>query len=275
LTEERRDTIPPQPASEPDDVDDRGLEADPVYGKPLTNYPSDRGRLLLICGAIYALIAFVLNVAFLNVDQQVASIFVIGGMSLAALVIGWLVLHYWNREIVLYERGFSYREGSRDVFFSYGDVDQVMMRAERVSYFGGLARRTIREMRLHTIHDETLLINSLYRRIDELTTRLERLITQARYPVAEAQLSEGKALDFGAGLVLTHEGINLDGTTLIWPQFGDYSIGGGQLRLLQADGENWRHAPLATLVNAALLITLLDTRKRTDVRTSPSDHSPS
>jgi hypothetical protein len=257
LTEELQD----QSISEA--ADERGLEADPVYGKPLANYPSDRGRLLLICGGIYLVITLVLNLAFINIDQQVASIFVIGGMALAALVIGWFALHYWNREVVLYEHGFSYREGSREVFFNYVDVGQVRLRAERVTYFGGLVRRTIRELRLHTVHDETILLNSVYRRIDELTTRLERLITQARHPIVEAQLDEGKALDFAAGLALTQDGIQFNRETLAWEAFGNYSLGGGRLRLNRDDGQPWHSIPLAELVNAALLVTLLE-RRQTD-----------
>ncbi len=257
MTEELQD----QNLSETENGDERGLEADPVYGKPLANYPSDRGRLLLICGAIYAVITLVLNLAFINVEPQIASIFVIGGMSLAALVIGWFVLHYWNREIVLYERGFSYREGSRDVFFSYADVDQLTLRAERVKYFGGLVRRTIRELRLHTIHDETLMINSIYRRVDDLTTKLERLITQGRRPVVEAQLNEGKVIDFSSGLVLSETGLHVNGETLAWSDFGGYGLGGGQLHLLRGNQQQWKSVSLAPLSNAALLITLLDSRK--------------
>lgn len=266
MTEELKD----QPSVDDADVaDELGLDADPVYGKPVANYPSDRGRLLLICGAIYVLITLVLNLAFINVEPQVASIFVIGGMALAALVIGWFTLHYWNREIVLYERGFSYREGSRDVFFSYGDVDDLTLRAERVGYFAGLVRRTIREMRLHTIHDETLLINSIYRKVDELTTRLERLITQARHPIVEAQLNEGKVVDFASGLALSQQGIHFNGEMLAWEAFGNYTFGGGQLHIVQRNGQPWQSIPLARLTNAALLITLLDARKTESPRLLP------
>ena len=34
----------------------------------------------------------------------------IAAMGIATVVVGWYVAHLWNREVVLYERGFSYRQ---------------------------------------------------------------------------------------------------------------------------------------------------------------------
>lgn len=257
MTDESELTTPPPDAES--NIDPRGLEADPIYGKPLANYPSDRTRLLLISGAIYAALALVLNVAFAGVESQTASIFVIGGMALAALVIGWFVLHLWNREVILYERGFSYREGSRDVFFSYGDIDNIQLRAERVSYFGGLLRRTLREVRLHSIHDESMMLNSIYRRIDELMLRLERLVTQARLPIVQAKLNSGETIAFADGFHLSANGLHVEQDILPWTAFSGHRVGGGQLHLLTADETVWRSLPVKHLHNAMLMITLLET----------------
>lgn len=256
-------TTPPEPDIDPRglEADPRGLEADPIYGKPLANYPSDRVRLLLISGFIYGAIALVLNLAFAGVEPQTASIFVIGGMALSALGMGWFVLHLWNREVILYERGFSYREGSRDVFFSYGDIDRIEVRAERIAYFGGLLRRTLHEMKLHTIHDEDLTLNRIYRRTDELILRLERMVTQTRLPIVQSKLNSGEQIEFAPGFHLEAGGLNVEQDLLPWADFSGHRIGDGQLHLLTNGDSVWRSIPLKPLYNAALLITLLERYK--------------
>ncbi|HEX2618512.1 MAG TPA: DUF6585 family protein [Phototrophicaceae bacterium] len=235
--------------------DDVLITDDPVYGAVLANYPSDRGRLLLIGGGIYLVVSIVLNLAFARVDASLASIFVIGGMSILALIISWYVLHLWNREVILYTRGFSYREGSRTLFFAYHEILSIRQRAERVSYFGGLIRRTIEQITLKTDQDETIVLDSLYRRIDELGIRLEQEISQALRPIVEAKLQAGAIVPFGEALALTEQGIRTGDQLTLWSAFQGFTIGGGKLTIYTAN-ENTA-VPLASLENPALLLTLL------------------
>src|SRR5690606_32694613 len=135
----------------------------------------------------------------------------------------------------------------------YGDIDDIQLRAERVSYFGGLLRRTIREMRLHSIHDESMMLNSIYRRTDELTLRLERLVTQARLPIVQAKLNSGEPIEFTPGFHLSASGLHSEQDMLPWSAFGGHRVGGGQLHLLTEGDQVWRSLPLKHLHNAALL----------------------
>lgn len=232
---------------------------DPILGPVVVNYPSDRLRLLIVGGGVYAVSAVVLNVAFLPVEAQTASIIVIGLMTVLALVIGWVILHSWNREVVLYERGFSYRQGSQLAYILFNEVRSIHLHAERVAYFGGLIRRTIRRFTLVTVHDETVLLDSRYRRVDDLLSRLERAILPHLRAHADKRLAEGQTVRFGARLGLWSAGLSVDERQLPWTDYHSYGVQGGQLYIrAQANPEiMWTSIPLAEIENLALLVEFL------------------
>ena len=88
------------------------IEDDPVLGAFIDNYPSDRTRLLLFGGAIMGIIWFVVTIALWRVDDGTAFSVTVGIIAIATLGVGWFLTHFWNREVIIYKRGFSYREGS-------------------------------------------------------------------------------------------------------------------------------------------------------------------
>jgi hypothetical protein len=255
-------TQPTPPLQSDPSGDDAPLDIadDPILGAVIANYPSDRVRLALLGGGAYALCGAVLNAAFWSVDAATASIVVIGGMAVLALGIGWALLHVWNSEVVVYERGFSYREGSNLAHILFHEVRSIHLRAERVSYFGGLAKRTVRRFTLVTVHDERVLLDSRYRRVDELLDRLDRAILPHLRANFETTLAAGGAADFGAGLGLSNDGLLLADRALSWADFGGYALGGGQLTLRGRSGEAWAALPLTGLVNLTLLIEMLRAR---------------
>lgn len=252
----------PLPQAEADDYDDEyAVPVDPAYGRPLGNYPADRGRLLLVGGGIYLIASTVLNVAFASVEAATASVFVIGGMALLALGIGWTILHRWNREVILYERGFSYHEGSRDVYFAYLEIKSIHQQAERIAYFGGLVRRVRHRITLMTTGGETIVLHDLYRRIDELGLKLEQQITRVLRPLIDGLMRDGKPVAFGEALVLTADGIRAGAQALAWGDFRDFSLSGGKLHLHGPTPEAAVSVPLAALDNVVLLLDILRERR--------------
>lgn len=233
---------------------------DPVLGKVLANHPSDRLRLLLLGGGLYAVVAMVINVALLPLPAETALIIALAALALLALTVGWFVLHYWNREVILYEQGFSYREGSRQAYFKYSEIQSVHLTAEDIGYLGGLIRRRVRRFTLKTIHDETIVLTTVYRAIDALIDRLERLTSVTLRERLHERLAAGDAVDFG-GLRVTPDGLERDGHVLAWTDYAGYALGGGALllhsRTSSTDGEPWGRVPLDSLDNVRVLVELL------------------
>jgi hypothetical protein len=235
------------------------LQDDPVLGSFIANFPADRGRLLLTGGAVLAVVWFVVTVALWQVEAETAFLITVVILGIAALGVGWYISHLWNREVILYERGFSYREGSHTAFVRHHEIRAIRQRGERVSYFGGLLRRTRYQLTITTEYDEVITLTMLYRRLDELAQRLEAAMIRARRPEIERRLAEGERLTFADSLQLSAGGLHHNGRDLPWDDFGGYRVNNGQLILLARGGGDtgWHSVALSEVDNLRLLVDLL------------------
>ncbi len=230
---------------------------DPILGKVVANYPSDRIRLLGIGGSVYAVGALLINLVFLPVEAGTALLPVVTLMALLALGVGWYLLHHWNREVVLFERGFSYREGSRTAYMPYADVRAVHLDARRVRYAGGLIQRTIKRFTVKTVNDEIIVIRDLYRRIDELITRMESAVNAVLRERIRTQFGLGGDAAFGPHVVVSAQGLRVDGQALAWADYLGYAIKGGRLTINRTGGTAFASVALDSLENETLLVELL------------------
>jgi len=178
--------------------------------------------------------------------------------ALVSLVAGWPVLHLWNREVVLYDNGFSFREGGRTVYFLYHEIKSLRQRGEQLAYFGGLIRRATFRFTLTTIRDERMVLANLYRQVGQMGARLEAKVMPILEPQINDQLARGEKVPFSDTLRLSQDGLHESGRHLPWASFGGYKIQGGRLRLLaRADGDEWFSLPLGDVDNIPLLLGLL------------------
>lgn len=227
---------------------------DPALGKYLKHYTTHRLRLLVQGGTVYALAVVGLQVLFLGADRQTAAVVLPIAFAIIAGGIFWYMAHLWNREVVVYERGFTYRQGSQVGMFRYEQIVRVRVRAERLS-LAGLWRRDVYDCLMTSEHDEVLRLNNTYGDIARLLNTLEQAITQARLPIARAQLAQGRRLSFGA-LEMDNVGLATADAVLTWDNFQGYKVADSSLVF-----EGWQSFPLADLDNLRLLIVLLKERR--------------
>ena len=142
-----------------------------MFGQSLAHFPSDRLRPLIVAGGVGGVVALVLGLTTAQTLEWWGPVVTVVIMALVALGLGWYVLHVWNREIILYEVGFSYREGSKTVFFRYDEIAGIRQHAERLAYFGGLLRRDVYRFTVTTREAERFTITNLYRRADCHTSK--------------------------------------------------------------------------------------------------------
>src|SRR5512145_491549 len=232
------------------------LEADPVLGPVVATYPADRARLLLPAGVVVGAVAVVLNYTLATIPDW-GPLLTVGLMSLVSLVAGWWVLHWWNREVILYDNGFSYREGGREVLFHYAEIKSVRERAEVFAYFGGLFRRTVYRLTLITVQDQQIILGNLYRRAPQLGEQLTRHVYREIEPAIRDRLARGEWVAFTETLRLSREGLHESGRVLPWPDYSSYQLQGGGLRVLTRSGETWVSLPLDAVDNIHLLVALL------------------
>lgn len=245
--------------SEPVEVPRSIFDADPVLGKYLSHHPSRRMMLLLQGAVFYAIPTAILQLLTLNLDDATAAIFLPVTFALIAAAIAWYILHFWNREIVLYEKGFSYQRGSVTAFFRYENIVVLRQSIEKQSFFG-IFSRTVYNYELITDLDEHLAINNLYAHTEKLTRSLDALIARDRLPHIRQLISSGQTANFREGFKLNREGILEGERELFWHEFSAYRIQGGRLILQSKDNPEWASLPLKEINNPPLLLALLKER---------------
>jgi hypothetical protein len=242
----------PQPAS-------NIFAADPTLGKYLSHHPSRRMMLLIQGAFLYAIPAWILQLLTANLDDQTAALFLPFSFAAIGGAVGWYVLHLWNREVVLYERGFSYRRGSVTAYFRYENIVTLKQSIETQSILG-LFPRTVYNYTLISDLEETLQINNLYSNTEKLTRSLDALIASARLPIIRQQMASGQAVPFSENLKLSREGIILGERELFWHELKAYKPQSGRLILQSSDNPEWASLPLRDINNPPLLLALLKER---------------
>ncbi|MDX2076655.1 MAG: DUF6585 family protein [bacterium] len=233
------------------------FEDDPILGRFVAQYPANRLRLLMISGGILFAVWFVVTVALWNVRDDLASTITVALITPVALLTGWYALHLWNREVMLYEKGFTYRRGSQVAYIRYEDVTRTRQAGGIIRYLGGIFKRNTFQFTVITERDEIIAFNSLYKNLDDLTLKLEAEIYRVLLPKLNAKLANGEHIGFNDDLFISTSGIRHDNRELVWENFGGQTIQAGQLQLKTADEAIWHTRPLSEIENIRLFLALL------------------
>lgn len=233
------------------------FEDDPILGEFIAYYPANRLRLIIIGTGILLVVWFVITVSLWNIPPDEAWIATIIVIMVAALLVGWWMLHLWNREVTVYRYGFSYRRGSQVAYIRYSQIRDLRQSGGLMTYFGGMIRHNTYRLHLTTDQDEFIVIDAIYERAEQLTRQIEAAITQTMLRVVRDDLARGERVRFGAGVAVSAQGVHHHAELIMWEAVGGYTLGGGALNIHTSAGEVWRRLPLAELVNVPLLVALL------------------
>lgn len=243
-----------EPAQTPVNI----FAAHPVLGKYLSHHPSRRFMLLVQAAIFYAIPTGILQLLTLNIDDQTAAQFVPFAFAAFGVAAAWYVLHFWNREVVLYEKGFSYQRGSVTAYFRYENIITMRQSIEKQSFMG--FSRMVYNYLLITDMDEELAINNLYSNTEKLTRSLDALIARDRLPHIRQMLADGRDVPFSEGFRLSREGLFYGESELFWHEFSAYRIQNSKLILQSKTNPEWAAIPLKSINNPPLLLALLKER---------------
>ncbi|GAB4328460.1 MAG: hypothetical protein Kow00117_14910 [Phototrophicales bacterium] len=241
-------------------MQERLIDDDPILGQFIANYPINRLRLLIPAGAVLLVVWFMTTIALWQVEPALAATITVAIIFVAVLIVGWFVLHLWNREIILYEKGFTYREGSNIAYIRFQEIVSIHQRGQVVSYFGGLLKRSTYQFTIHTQNDETITLNTLYNRLDNLTLRLEQAIMPHLLERTRQQLESGELIQFHTQLSIDSSGLHNNTRQLSWEDFGGYDIKQGKLHLKHHQGDIWLSISLHEIINIRVLLAHLEER---------------
>lgn len=236
------------------------IEDHSVLGRYVSHHPSRREVLLFRGGLAYTAVVMGLNLIFINDESTVVEYGLPIVFVMCALVVFWYIAHYWNREVILYQNGFSYRQGSQQGEFYYAEIAALKPNVQRATYFGVFTRTNFKYL-LKTQLDESLLITNLYSDVEKLTDRLERFIIRDRLPLIQDEIGRGIIVDFGDGLRVSNMGVEYDGRELFWHEFVGYKAKQGKLHIQSKTDDAWAEIALDTIDNLLLLVAFLKTRR--------------
>ncbi|MBL8153235.1 MAG: hypothetical protein JNM70_03550 [Anaerolineae bacterium] len=238
--------------------------AHPEYGAAIGGYRIDRLRLILPSALLVVLLGLGLNFTLVESDPLRGPFLTTLIVAGAALALGWRALHYWNRQIVLFERGFSFREGAETVSFDYAEIASIRQQGEQLAYFGGLIRHRRFRFTLTTIRGEIIELTNLYERVDQLVEQIEQRVYPRLGGQIMAAFAREERVPFSDSLSLSRDGLHHRGKALAWEDLAGYAVQNGNLVLRASDGTDWLSLPLAEIDNLPLLVDLL--RRRSDSR---------
>ena len=236
------------------------FKVDDLLGRYISHHPVNRLRLVSQAGLVYFIATTVLQLLFVELDDRTASILLIFFFAAIALGLGWYVMHLWNREVVIYEKGFNFREGSSIADFQYDEVASFRQKAERLRYFGGLFRRNVYTFTVRTYRDEVIKLTNLYTDIEKLGNNLEVGVNSVLEYRVRQSLIHGESISFGEGFEISDVGITADAQDLLWADFEGFGTKQGRLTLSSKTDESWYHILLEDVDNLSLLVKVLRER---------------
>ncbi len=245
-------------------VPETPLPPDPALGAVISHHPSNRLLPLITAGVIGAPVMIILNFTLAQSDAWYGAPLTVIIVAALGLALGWYILHLWNREIVLYERGFTYREGSKTIPFLYAEVKSLRLKAERKAYLGGLLRRNVYRFTVTTIRDEQFHLTNLYSDAAELGRHFEEQINPLLRESIQRRLESDESVAFSDTLRVSSDGLSESGRALPWSELGGFRAQSGRLVLLDRSGAVWHSLLLSEIDNLTLLVEQLCVERPTD-----------
>ena len=232
----------------------------PTLGAFEARYPANRVRLLLPGVLAMAVAWGVVTLLLWDVEREQASVMTVLLLAAMALVVGWTLLHFWNREVLIYEHGFTYRLGSGVIRVPFSEVVSLRGRGVRRSYLSGLVERTSYRFTVRTNQNTQIVLGDMYTRIEQMSLHLEHGINQVMRPRVERQIESGVRVPFSDELMISDSGLHVHGQLLPWSDLSSFCIHNGMLLFIIEDSPEfsvWYRTPLAQVDNLRLLVDLL------------------
>lgn len=236
-------------------VSERAIEDDPILGRYVAHFTAHRLKLLLQAGAIYAVSALIITFTTWDLEGTLVDVVVPLLYALVAMPLIWAVAHLWNREVIVFERGFTYRQGSVVAAFPFHMIAQVDVQITTLRLFGLIPyERVLGQLRSE--QGDLIRVDGVFKDSRRLLELLERGILRDRLPVLQAQIDNRQEVEFGA-LTLTREGLrDRDGRALSWEAFTRARVERDSIAIVSGH-DVWGRYHDRDLHSEALLVRLL------------------
>jgi hypothetical protein len=191
-------------------------------------------------------------------DKLIVPVIVAIVLFLLALLGGLSAFNNWNKGVLLYEKGFAIR--SRKGFCTWR-LDEIVSMTAAVTrhYTNGIYTGTTHVYTLFNRQNEKLILNDIYKKVDELAEAVGQNIFPRLYERAAQEYNEGKPLTFGP-VTTSKAGIQVGKKVYPWTEVKEVSIQQGTLKVSKKEG-GWfsgAAASAAAIPNLRVLLAIIN-----------------
>jgi len=178
-------------------------------------------------------------------------------LFLCALLAGWSAYKNWNREIVLYEKGFAIRSRKGIQSWPWSDMVSIKIKVTR-HYTNGIYSGTTHEYTLMNRQNEKLRLNDAFSKVEELAASIEQSFFPLIYEPAAKEYNNGHPLEFGP-VAISKTGMYFGKKTIPWVDIKEVSLQKGELKISRKGGGWFSGAriPAPAIPNLRVLLTII------------------
>jgi len=179
-------------------------------------------------------------------------------LFLLGLLAVWGAYANWNKGAALYDRGFASRDRKGLRTWTWEDVLSLTSAVTR-HYTNGIYTGTTHVYTLFNRKREKLVLNDVFKNVDQLAEEIEQKIFPLLYEPASEKYNSGQSLDFGS-ILISKTGLQIGKKTFAWAEVKDVSLQRGELKISRKDGGWFSGASIsaANIPNLRVLLTIID-----------------
>jgi hypothetical protein len=220
--------------------------------------------LVILYGVYQAILATRLHGPAM-IDDKLTGPFGISLIMFAlGLLAGWNAFVNWNKGIVVFERGFAYRDRKGFQIWQWEEIVSLTSAITR-HYTNGIYTGTTHRYTLFNCQNVRLVLTDSFSKVEQLAQEIDENIFPILYGSAASQFNTGQALVFGP-VVISKAGIVIGRKTYPWTDVREVSIQRGILKVSRKEGGWFRGARTAAALIPNLSVLLAIIHQVVDVK---------
>jgi len=190
--------------------------------------------LVFIYGIYITYLAYQLHGPAMIDDKMTAPALIAFLLIVVGLLAGWGAYVNWKKGVVVYERGFVYRDRKGLQTWRWEDI-LTMTSAITRHYYNGIYTGTTHIYTLLNRQNQKLKLADSILKVENLANAIDTNIFPLLYPRAADMYNAGEALAFGP-VAISKQGIAIGKRTYPWTDVKEVSIRRGTLKVSKKEG---------------------------------------
>lgn len=217
------------------------------------------GAALLVLYGVYEAYIWSQQYGPAMIDDKLTGPLIIAGiMFLFGGWAGWSAYSNWNKSLVIYDRGFAYRDRKGIQTWQWINVTSITAAITR-HYTNGIYTGTTHVYTLYNNQSEKIVLNDSFKKVEEVAGIIENNVYPLLYERAVQVYNSGQTLTFGP-VAINKGGILIGKKNYPWTEVKQVSINNGYVKVSKKDG-GWfsgASAAAAAIPNLKIMLSIVN-----------------